>query len=419
MAREGDNRGLARCTLGPSWGISRPPDVYPPSNDMNDARILIVDDVEDNRYTLSMLLDLEGYSQVTQACDGAEALERLSAEPFDLVLLDVMMPKLNGYQVLERLKAEGRLHRLPVVMISALQELDSVVRCIELGAEDYLPKPFNPVLLKARIGACLEKKRLRDQAAAQLERMEAELRAARELQASMVPTRFPAPGPGNPLEVAAVLKPARELGGDFYDFFRLGDGTAVLVIGDVSDKGVPAALFMARSMNVVRMLASSPAGPLDPGEVLRRANEELARANDATMFVTLFLGAIDLGTGTLRYANAGHNEPYVLGSTGVRPVTVPKGLPLAAKPGTDYMTGTVRLAPGDSLFAFTDGVTEAMNADGVAFGEGRLEALLAGLRGKSASELVRAVTDGVERFAGEAPQSDDIAALAVRFVSPS
>lgn len=95
--------------------------------------------------------------------------------------------------MLERLKADGRLHRLPVVMISALQELDSVVRCIELGAEDYLPKPFNPVLLKARIGACLEKKRLRDQAAAQLERMETELGAARELQASMVPTRFPAP----------------------------------------------------------------------------------------------------------------------------------------------------------------------------------------------------------------------------------
>jgi sigma-B regulation protein RsbU (phosphoserine phosphatase) len=384
---------------------------------MNDARILIVDDVENNRYTLGMLLDLEGYSQVAQACDGAEALERLGAEAFDLVLLDVMMPNLDGYQVLERLKAEGRLHRLPVVMISALQELDSVVRCIELGAEDYLPKPFNPVLLKARIGACLEKKRLRDQAAAQLERMEAELHAARELQASMVPTRFPAPGPRNPLEAAGVLKPARELGGDFYDFFRLADGTAVLLIGDVSDKGVPAALFMARSLNAVRMLASPPAGPLDPGEVLRRANQELARANDATMFVTLFLGAIDPGTRTLRYANAGHNEPYVLGATGVRPVTVTKGLPLAAKPGTGYVTGTLRLAPGDSLFAFTDGVTEAMNADGAAFGEGRLEALLAGLRGESASELVSGVTKAVERFVGEAPQSDDIAALAVRFGS--
>jgi sigma-B regulation protein RsbU (phosphoserine phosphatase) len=135
------------------------------------------------------------------------------------------------------------------------------------------------------------------------------------------------------------------------------------------------------------------------------------------MFVTLFLGAIDPGTRTLRYANAGHNEPYVLGATGVRPVTVTKGLPLAAKPGTGYVTGTLRLAPGDSLFAFTDGVTEAMNADGAAFGEGRLEALLAGLRGESASELVSGVTKAVERFVGEAPQSDDIAALAVRFGS--
>lgn len=386
---------------------------------MNDARILIVDDIEDNRYTLAMLLELEGYSRVAQACDGAEALERLDAEAFDLVLLDVMMPKLDGYQVLERLKAAGRLHRLPVVMISALQELDSVVRCIELGAEDYLPKPFNPVLLKARIGACLDKKRLRDQAAAQLERMEAELHAARELQASMVPTRFPAPGPGNPLEVAAVLKPARELGGDFYDFFRLGDGTAVLLVGDVSDKGVPAALFMARSLNTVRMLASAPDGPLDPGEILRRANEELTRANDAMMFATLFLGAIEVGTGLLRYANAGHNEPYLLGPAGVRPITVEKGLPLAAKPGTAYVTGTLRFAPDDALFAFTDGVTEAMNAGDVAFGEQRLEALLAGLRGKRAAELVRAVAEDVQRFAGPAPQSDDIAALAVRFAAPS
>jgi sigma-B regulation protein RsbU (phosphoserine phosphatase) len=304
-------------------------------------------------------------------------------------------------------------------MISALQELDSVVRCIALGAEDYLPKPFNPVLLKARIGACLEKKRLRDQAAAQLERMEAELGAARELQASMVPTRFPASGAGNPLEAAAILKPARELGGDFYDFFRLADGTAVLLVADVSDKGVPAALFMARAMNAVRMLASSQAAPIEPGDVLGRANEELARANDAMMFATLFLGVLDPGTGTLRYANAGHNEPYVLGSTGVRPVTVAKGLPLAARRGSDYATGTVELAPGNVLFAFTDGITEAMDAAGVAFGEARLEALLAGLRGKSAAELVRGVTDAVQQFAGAAPQSDDIAALAVRFVSPS
>jgi sigma-B regulation protein RsbU (phosphoserine phosphatase) len=137
------------------------------------------------------------------------------------------------------------------------------------------------------------------------------------------------------------------------------------------------------------------------------------------MFATLFLGAIDPRTGALRYANAGHNEPYVLGSAGVRPIAVTKGLPLAAKAGAGYIAGTVELAPGDTLFAFTDGITEAMNADGVAFGEKRLEALLAGLCGKSAAEVVSAVTDGVQHFVGAAPQSDDIAALAVRFTSPS
>jgi len=389
---------------------------------MNDARILIVDDVEDNRYTLGMLLDLEGYSQVAQACDGAEALERLGAEDFDLVLLDVMMPKLDGYQVLERLKAEGRLHRIPVVMISALQEIASVVRCIELGAEDYLAKPFDPVLLKARIGACLEKKRLRDQVTAQLERMEAELGAARELQGSMVPTRFPAPGPGNPLEVAAILKPARELGGDLYDYFRLADGTAVVVMGDVSDKGVPAALFMARAMNVLRMVASGAgapsAGALDPGAILGRANEELVRGNDAMMFVTLFLALVDPATGALRYANAGHNLPYVLGDpAGVRPLGGAVGLPLGARPGTRYAADAAQLSPGETLFAFTDGVTEAMNAEGVAFGEARLEALLAGLRGKTPGALVSGVVAGAQAFAGDAPQSDDIAVLAVRKVA--
>ena len=123
-------------------------------------RLLVVDDNEDNRYTLILRLELEGYQDIAVAGDGEAALEMLRSREFDLMLLDVMMPKLDGYQVLERLKAEGRLHNIPVIMISALNETDSVVRCIELGAVDYLAKPFDPVLLKARVGASLEKKRL-------------------------------------------------------------------------------------------------------------------------------------------------------------------------------------------------------------------------------------------------------------------
>jgi len=125
--------------------------------------LLVVDDNEDNRYTLVQRLKRLGYTNVTTAVNGQEALGQLHGHAVDLLLLDVMMPEMNGYEVLERLRADERLRHIPVIMISALDQLDSVVRCIELGAEDYLPKPFNPVLLRARIGACLEKKRLRDQ----------------------------------------------------------------------------------------------------------------------------------------------------------------------------------------------------------------------------------------------------------------
>jgi adenylate cyclase len=129
------------------------------------ATLLVVDDNEDNRYTLTNRLKRQGYDDVVTASDGRQALELLRARPFDLVLLDIMMPELNGYQVLEQLKTDERLRHIPVIMISAVDELDSVVRCIELGAADYLAKPFNPTLLRARVGACLETKRLHDELA--------------------------------------------------------------------------------------------------------------------------------------------------------------------------------------------------------------------------------------------------------------
>jgi phosphoserine phosphatase RsbU/P len=162
-------------------------------------RILVVDDNDDNRYTLTLYLNLEGYGNVEVAEDGAAAIARLEREPFDLVLLDVMMPKVDGYQVLTWLKAQDRLRDLPIVMISSLNEMASVVRCIELGAVDYLSKPFDPVLLRARIGASLEKKRLRDEVGKHLARLEAELAAARRLQQGMVPSSFPRPTPENPV----------------------------------------------------------------------------------------------------------------------------------------------------------------------------------------------------------------------------
>ena len=383
-------------------------------------RLLVVDDNEDNRYTLILRLELEGYQDIAVAGDGEAALEMLRSQEFDLVLLDDMMPKLDGYQVLERLKAEGRLHNIPVIMISALNETDSVVRCIELGAVDYLAKPFDPVLLKARVGASLEKKRLRDEVKAHLVRLEEELESARQLQKSMVPTVFPPPTRERPIEMFARMEPAREVGGDLYDFFDAENGTLCFLVGDVSGKGVPAALHMARTKNLVRLisrLARSAAGDaLEPGDILNMVNLELCQDNAGMMFVTLFLCMLEPQTGKLRFCNAGHNPPYRLDHGIVEPVMLGKGRPLGLRGNSTYETACLTLREGETLYLYSDGVTEATNGSGELFAEARLEAVLRAAAGNGTRMIVEAVGDAVRSFVGNAPQSDDITAMAVRIV---
>lgn len=383
------------------------------------ARILVVDDNEDNRYTLILRLELEGYQDITVATDGEEALELLRGQEFDLVLLDVMMPKLDGYGVLEQLKQEGRLHNLPVIMVSALNELDSVVRCIEAGAVDYLVKPFNPVLLSARIGASLEKKRLRDEVRTHLARIEQELDAARELQMGMVPTFFPPPTPERPVEIFAMMEPAREVGGDLYDFFDGPDGSLCFLLGDVSGKGVPAALFMAGTKNLVRLVTDLLRGPdgdlLGPGEILGRVNRELCQDNVGMMFVTLFLGILQPRTGELRFCNAGHGPPYRIRGQSVDPLVAAAGPPLGIRPRAVYGTETIRLKPGDALYLYSDGITEAADASGALFSEDRLATVLCNASGR-AEDFVSAVADAVTEFVGDTPRSDDITAMAIRLL---
>jgi phosphoserine phosphatase RsbU/P len=377
-------------------------------------RILIVDDNDDNRYTLKLYLDLEGYQHIETAQDGEEAIALLEVERFDLVLLDVMMPRLDGYGVLEWLKRKERLHTVPVIMISALNELNSVVRCIELGAVDYLTKPFNPVLLRARLGASLEKKRLRDQVAAHLARLEAELDQARRLQMSMVPQSFPAPDASFPWDIHASMEPAREVGGDLYDVFATADGRLCFFVGDVSGKGMPAALFMARTKSIIRIVTElMPAA--GPATVVARVNRELCLNNDSMMFVTLFLGMLDPASGTLSYCNAGHNPPYRLSGTAAVAIEDAAGIVLGIEPAAAYVDGALPLAADDMLFLYTDGVTEAFNGADEPFGEARLDAVLAGGR-RSCAEIVGAVLKAVEDFVGNAPRSDDIAMLALRRV---
>ncbi|MEO8134617.1 MAG: SpoIIE family protein phosphatase [Betaproteobacteria bacterium] len=388
--------------------------------DNSSATLLVVDDNDDNRYTLTRRLNREGYTNLLIAVDGRHALEVLRQKPVDLVLLDIMMPELNGFQVLEQMRADERLRGIPVIMISAVDEFESVVRCIELGAEDYLPKPFNATLLRARVSSSLERKRLADEVAHHAARMEEDLNAARAIQLGMVPALFPLPAPDWPLDIHAALIPAREVGGDLYDFFEDGAGNLCIAMADVSGKGAGAALFMARTKTLIHTVARLlPATGTDvrPDAIMKHVNDELCRDNPTSMFVTLFFGVVNIATRTLHYCNAGHNIPFLVTASGdCRRVSGARGLVLGAVRGFAYRSAAHALSAGDCLFCYTDGITEAENGNGEFFDELRLEAILRRTAGASARDIVAATIAGVGEFAGQAPQSDDIAALAVRLV---
>ncbi len=385
-----------------------------------EATLLIVDDNEDNRYTLTRRLTREGYTNLVTANDGRQALDLLKAQHFDLVLLDIMMPDMDGYQVLEHVKADTVLRDIPVIMISALEEVDSVIRCVELGAEDYLAKPFNPTLLRARVGASLEKKRLRDEVRASLTRLEQELEAARALQLGMLPSRFPAVSLAHPVQVHALMDPAREVGGDLYDAFYAPDGMFCFLVGDVSGKGAAAGMFMARTRSLVRMAVVELRPRLaeeerTPAYIAEAVNRELCQDNRERMFVTLFLGFLDVHTGALTYINAGHPMPYLLSAQGqLQRIDGKPQAPLAVRAGTRYQTQSVTLEHGDALFACSDGVVEAMNGAGELYSPERLETQLRAAFDAAPEAMVHAVKLNVDAFTGAAPKADDVTMLAVR-----
>jgi len=253
----------------------------------------------------------------------------------------------------------------------------------------------------------------RDHFLSQKLKIEGELSVAKDIQMSLVPKMFPKTPHWPECSLYADLKSAREVGGDFYDFFLDKEGKLVFVIGDVSDKGVPAALFMAVTKTLIKGM--SEAGQM-PHELLAKVNREVEEGNDLNMFVTLFCAKLDFETGELWYSNAGHNPPALM-RPGQAPqwLALPPGLVLGAYASSAFQTEKIILAPGDTLFAFTDGVTEAMNPAGRMYSEARLLETLHDWEGETPKDLVETIGDSVRAFAAGAPQSDDVTMIAVRY----
>jgi sigma-B regulation protein RsbU (phosphoserine phosphatase) len=244
------------------------------------------------------------------------------------------------------------------------------------------------------------------------ERIESELKIAHEIQMSMVPKTFPPFPDRREFDIFATLVPAREVGGDFYDFFFIDDDRLLFAIGDVSGKGVPAALFMAVVRTLLRATAGTAPGP---GDVLRRLNDELSRDNEACMFVTLFCGILHVRTGEIDYSNGGHNPPFHLHGGGLTPIENPGGGALGVAENGAYPSARLRLGPEESLFLYTDGLTEALDPAGQLFSDERLEELLRRTRVTGPRQLLGLVVDEVSRFAAGAPQADDITGLVLRY----
>ncbi len=242
------------------------------------------------------------------------------------------------------------------------------------------------------------------------QKLDEALKLAASIQMSMVPSSFPAPGSG-PIELHAALIPAKEVGGDFYDFFWLEGERLALVMADVSGKGMPAALFMAKAKTLVKAAALLIDAPED---VLRRANDELSVDNDAGMFVTLFLGILDTRSGVMTYSNAGHNHPLHVHTGGLSVIGGAEGVALGVMDGLEYSAAELQLAPGDVLLLYTDGVNEAMNSAGVPWGNPPMEAVVAAAQGDMAARN-QALLDALSVYVAEAEQSDDITLLQVRW----
>lgn len=379
------------------------------------GKILIADDEPD----LEILIRQRFRRQIRDnqyafvfARNGIEALDRLQAEPdIELVLTDLNMPGMDGLTLLGKvMEVSPQMHS---VVVSAYGDLPNIRTAMNRGAFDFLTKPIDFQDFEATVAKGLRQTRALRKAALereQLATMQRELGIAAHIQQSMLPRPLPPELAG--IDVHGIMLPARNVGGDFYDFFALDPSRIGFVIGDVSGKGVPSALFMMMSLTLLK--AVSPYRSL-PGACLTEVNRLLCRNHHTDLFVTLFYGILDLESGELLYSNGAHNLPYRLGPERVEMLPAEReGGVLGFRERTTFDTVQTRLMPGEGLYLYTDGVTEALDGQRRRFGVDRLEAYLNAHTASPPAQLAEGSIAAVRRFTGGAPQSDDLTALVVR-----
>lgn len=351
--------------------------------------------------------------------NGFEALEAIEANgDIDIVLSDINMPEMDGLTFLSKLNEMNKA-RLKAVMVSAHGDMDNIRRAMNLGAFDFINKPINFEDLEITIDKTVgyieminQHQKERDQ----LVSIQNDLLIARDIQQAMLPKIFPPFPQRKDLDLHGFLEPAKSVGGDLFDFFMMDEDHLFFIIGDVSDKGVPACMFMAITKAIFKTHFLHRSFE-NIAEEVKQVNAFLSEDNDSFMFVTAFVGILDLKTGIVEYVDAGHEPPFIMRKgNGVEIVKKTMGMALGIDPTFDYHSQQLTLQPGDTLFLYTDGVPDANNAAGERFGLKNAEHILTSfINDETPREINSVIRVQLKEFIGENAQFDDITTLTIQY----
>ena len=386
-------------------------------------KILSVDDELDLELLLTQYFRRKirkGEYEFSFAHNGVEALTMLlEHKDFDIILSDINMPEMDGLTLLTKIN-EMADPTMKCIMMSAYGDMSNIRSAMNNGAFDFATKPIDLDDLSVTIEKAIEqiqfvKQSLREHS--QLETIKTDLAVAADIQQAILPKKQPVFSDNSSLfDMAQLMLPAKDIGGDFYDFFRIDDERMGLVIADVSGKGIPAAIFMAVSRTLIRINGINADNTV--AKCLTNSNEMLCKESVDNMFVTVFYAIYNIKTGELDYCNAGHNPPYILKKDGIlERLSMSDSIMLGIFDDVIYSGKKLQIEVGDTLVMYTDGVDEAFNAQNEEFGDERLEQVLKASLGSSCQQLIDHVVEDVKSYVGDAPQSDDITLLTLKRIS--
>ena len=383
-------------------------------------KILVVDDEPDLESLVRQKFRQKirgGEFEFLFALNGREALDKLKADPsIEVVISDINMPVMDGLTLLGHVSDLGN-RTLKTVILSAYCDMQNIRAAMNRGAYDFITKPIDFAEFETTIrktSSEIESIRQGLRAREELSALQQELSVAARIQQSILPRTFPPFPARSDFEIYAEMLPARHIGGDFYDFFLIDNQRLGVVIGDVSGKGIPAAIFMAVSRTLLRATALQG---IIAGECVQYVNKILARQSDASAYVTIFYCILHTATGELEYAIGGHNPAYLaMPGEPIIAISDPGGFMVGAFDTAQYDTGRLTMKPGSTIVLYSDGVLEASNAVEEEFSPERLEACILASNSRSAEGMVRQVLSEVRSFTSGAPQSDDLTILAMKFL---